>query len=229
MLGVCVLVAMLLAGCSGGGGSGVSVAFPAIAGSATTTEAPIHVAAVGDSITAGVMDDAAASDLANPDPYYHVDPTRSFAGVAASLLGDASPAILGVPKAFTWEMAVKQVPLIPLNATVVIAYGGTNDAFPHVDPAAVDDLVAAIRARVPKAKIVLLTVRHLVRWTAADAWVPTWNAHVRAVAKSSGAILVDQEQSPQPQDGYPDNMHPDAVAAAALGRTVAAAVMASGR
>jgi hypothetical protein len=42
-----------------------------------------------------------------------------------------------------------------------------------------DALMAAARAKVPRAKVVLVTLRRFARYPSTDANVAAWNAHIR--------------------------------------------------
>jgi lysophospholipase L1-like esterase len=184
----------------------------------------LWLACVGDSITAGYIDAAAINDLAHALSYYHVDAAHSYCGVAASQLAAAGYVDLAIPGEITPQIT-DQVPQIPLATDVVVAYAGTNDCFRQADPMKIDGLVTAIRTRVPKAKLVLLTVRKMSGYPNAIMWaVQTWNPRLRAIAAAAGATLVDLENDPRWYTAdWPDNVHPDVAASAKLGAVVAAA------
>jgi len=81
---------------------------------------------------------------------------------------------------------------------VVIVRSGTNDVF-SLAPRTTDfdALMAAVRANVPRAKVVLITLRHFARYPDTDANVSAWNAHIRTLTPSFGAAVVDLENDPQ--------------------------------
>jgi lysophospholipase L1-like esterase len=196
------------------------------------------VAGVGDSITYG-------TGTSNP-------PATSFLARAAGL-AYASYVDLGVPAALT-ESIIGEVPSIPPAANVVVIYTGTNDvsaaADNRVDVAtaiartkyyepAFDALVAAVRQRVPAARLVVVTVRDFGR-VEKEAGLPKdrfdsdsrtaatreWNAHQRQVARSNGAAIVDLEYDRQwyvasEYGGAPGDVHPNDAGADRLARAVA--------
>jgi lysophospholipase L1-like esterase len=111
---------------------------------------------------------------------------------------------------------------------VVIVEAGTNDVFsPAPRTTDFDALMAAVRANVPRAKVVLITLRHFARYPDTDANVSAWNAHIRTLALSFGATVVDLENDPQcyRASEWPDSMHPNLAGAGHLGTAVAAAVL----
>lgn len=171
---------------------------------------------LGDSVTWG-------SGTADP-------PATSYIGRAAALAG-ARCLNLAVPAILTASIDAGAV---PSDASVVVLNVGTNDAgvaaigttveqalekvraeFPSADA-----LIAAVRARVPNARIVVITVRDLGRAEAAytDASAPAlsaasaaWNRHLRELAARHGAVVLDIETDP---DWYrrseydPTGIHP---------------------
>lgn len=135
------------------------------------------------------------------------------------------------------------VPQIPTQATNVILNVGTNDATAAAsrsEPAAAakrvkvfeadfDRLVTAVRARVPRAQIVLVTVRDLgrggvhgpgVREPSLTAAVREWDDHERRYAAAHGiTAVVDTETDPQwyeKSEYLPNGLHPNDAGAARL-------------
>jgi len=214
---------------------------PSAAPQCTTTPpkaSGLLVVGVGDSITFG-------TGTSHP-------PETSFLARAASSIG-ARYVDLGIAAAATAQIA-SEVDAIPLDADVVVVYVGTNDVSIAADflapapvalekirvlEANVDPLIAAVRARVPAARLVLITVRDFgrvqrqlkldsTRFTAAGftAAVVDWNAHLRAVAAQYGAAVLDLEKDPQwyvaaEYGGAPGDVHPNDDGAARLARAVA--------
>lgn len=204
------LATCLLAGC-GGGGSSSAPAIPA-------APAPLRIACVGDSITAGYVDDGASHG-------YHADAARSYCGQAAAALG-AAYTDAAIPGEVTAEILRDQVAKVPADASVVVAFAGTNDCLRQADPAGLDALVAALRAQAPRAKLILLTVRRMTFTPGVASYASqTWNPHVRSLAASVGATVVDLENDPKAYSpSWPDDVHPDLTGASDLGATVAAAI-----
>jgi lysophospholipase L1-like esterase len=206
---------LLLAGCAGGG---------------TTARPPVNLTAIGDSIAAGWLDSGASNVTGGAAiaAHYHVDPANSFVGVAGKLAGANSVTDLGIGGATTAQMTVREVPNLPVATSVVIVEAGTNDVFSPVPRTAdFDALMAAVRAKVPRAKVVLITVRHFARYPFTDANVTAWNAHIRALAPAFAATVVDLENDPQWYRAaeWPDSLHPNIAGAGHLGTAVAAAVL----
>lgn len=217
---------------------------PAVPSAAPAAASPapaatgLLVVGVGDSITYG-------TGTSHP-------PATSFLGRAAGL-AYASYVDLGIPAAMTGYIAT-EVPSIPLAADVVVIYTGTNDvsvaADNQVDIATAirqtkyfeptfDALVAAVRQRVPAARLVVVTVRDFGR-VEREAGLPRdrfisesrtaatheWDAHQRLVARANGAALVDLEYDRQwyvagEYGGAPGDVHPNDAGAERLARAVA--------
>lgn len=223
------VASVLTAALSGG------VAPPAIAEQAPPT-APVLVG-VGDSITYGT---------GTPNP-----PATSYICRTADLLSMRC-VDLGVPGALTGRIG-EEVQLIPLDASIVVIYAGTNDVAASSERSAspaeavhrtqyfepgFDVLVASVRARVPLARLIVITVRDFGRvqkyfkltdplhdadnFTAA---VHEWDAHLRTVAASAGAEVLDLETDAQwyaPDEyGAPGEIHPDNRGSARLARMLA--------
>ncbi len=195
------------------------------------------VVGVGDSITYG-------TGTSHP-------PATSFLARAAGH-AYASYVDLGIPAALTAQIAT-EVPSIPLDARVVVVYAGTNDVSAAADfradaPTAIrqaqyfepsfDALVAAVRARVPAARLIVVTVRDFGRVQreanlpedrfiadARTAATHEWDAHQRAVAMRNGATVLDLETDAQwyvagEYGGAPGDVHPNDAGAERLGRAV---------
>ncbi len=196
------------------------------------------VVGVGDSITYG-------TGTSNP-------PATSFLARAAGLV-HAAYVDLGIPAALTGRIAT-EVPSIPLDATVVVIYAGTNDVSAAADQQvgvataisqaryfepAFDALVAAVRERVPAARLVIVTVRDFGRVQrelslppdrfiadSRSAATHEWDAHQRAVAARYGAAVLDLEYDRQwyvasEYGGAPGDVHPNDAGAERLARAVA--------
>jgi lysophospholipase L1-like esterase len=209
------ILSLLLAGCAGGG---------------PTAQPPVNLSAVGDSISAGWLDPAAAgvTEVAATASFYHHDPANSFVGEAGRLAGANTVTNLGKSGSTAAQMAVEEVPNLPPATSVVILEAGTNDVLsPAPRTADFDVLMAAVRAKVPRAKLVVITVRHLARYPRTDAGVKTWDEHIRTLASSFGATVVDLESDPQwyRASEWPDSIHPNLAGAGHLGAAVAAAVL----
>jgi lysophospholipase L1-like esterase len=188
------------------------------------------LAVVGDSISAGWLDPAAANVTGSAaiSALYHPDATNSFVGVAGKLAGANVVTDLGIGGTTAAQMIVREVPSLPAATSVVIIEAGTNDVFsPAPRTTDYDALVAAVRAKVPRAKVVLITLRHFARYPSTDAYVAEWNAHIRTLAPSIGATVVDLENDPQwyRASEWPDSLHPNLAGAGHLGTAVAAAVL----
>jgi lysophospholipase L1-like esterase len=190
----------------------------------------VDLAAIGDSISAGCIDPAATNvtDTAAIRALYHLDAGNSFVGVAGRLAGASRVTNLGIVGSTAAQMIAQEVPNLPAATSVVIIEAGTNDVFsPAPKTADYDALMAAVRAKAPRAKVVLITVRHLARYPYTDSNVKAWDAHIRTLARSAGAAVVDLETDPQwyRASEWPDSIHPDLAGADHLGTTVAAAVL----
>ncbi len=209
-----------------------------VAASPAPAPAGLLVVGVGDSITYG-------TGTSNP-------PATSFLARAAAL-AYASYVDLGVPAALTGYIA-SEVPSIPLQANVVVIYAGTNDVSAAADFRAdgatairqakyfeptFDALVAAVRQRVPAARLVVVTVRDFGR-VQKEAGLPEdrfiadsrsaatheWDAHLRSVAQQNGAAVLDLEYDRQwyvasEYGGAPGDVHPNDAGAERLARAVA--------
>jgi lysophospholipase L1-like esterase len=181
------------------------------------------VAAVGDSITAGVE--------TNGPGTWDPDVAHTYPCVAAALLraGCANAAVNGRR---TDEMPA-QVASIPVDAAYVIVNAGTNDVLQagpaNPDVSRFDRLIAAIRARAPSARLVFVTLRRFrpIYEPFQPAWLPhvrLWNAHERSVARDAGAAVLDLENDARWYDRneWPDNVHASIAGAERLGRALAA-------
>jgi len=209
------IVVLLLAGCGG---------------SSTVIRPPLNLAAIGDSISAGWLDPAAANVAGNAAiaALFHADAANSFVGVAGKLAGANSVTDLGIGGTTAAQMTSREIPHLPPATSVVIVEAGTNDVMSAAPQTAdLDALMAAVRAKVPRAKVVLITLRHFARYPSTDADVVAWNAHIRSLAPSFGATVVDLENDPQWYRSWerPDSLHPNLAGAAHLGAAVAAAVL----
>jgi lysophospholipase L1-like esterase len=209
------ILVLLLAGC---------------AGSNTVIKPPLNLAAIGDSISAGWLDPAAANVAGNAAiaALFHTDTANSFVGVAGKLAGANSVTDLGIGGTTAAQMTSREVPNLPAATSVVIVEVGTNDVLSATPRTAdFDALMAAVRAKVPRAKVVLITLRYFARYPSTDANVAAWNAHIRGVAPSFGATVVDLENDSQwyRSAEWPDSLHPNLAGASHLGAAVAAAVL----
>ncbi len=134
--------ALLLTGCSGGGGAVASLPAPA------PTIAPQYVA-LGDSMTYGY-------GTTNPA-------TKSFPAQLATLR--SWPVIdLGIDGENAFDMLQNEVPNVPANATIVTVWIGVNDvnAMMTGQPisevvAQVSQAIADVQTSAPGAKIVIMT------------------------------------------------------------------------
>jgi lysophospholipase L1-like esterase len=202
----------------------------ACGGGSTAVQPTVNLAAIGDSISAGWLDPGAEHVTGNAaiSALFHPDAANSFVGVAGKLAGANTVTDLGIGGTTAAQMIVGEVPNLPAATSVVIVEAGTNDVFsPAPRTADFDALVAAVRAKVPRAKVVLITLRHFARYPSTDAKVTAWNAHIRTLAPSFGATVVDLESDPQwyRASEWPDSLHPNLAGAGHLGATVAAAVL----
>jgi len=213
---------------------------PSIAGSAATTQhptatAPRHglVVGIGDSITWG-------ASTAEP-------PVTSYVAVAATMLGVAH-VNLALDGAFTAAIAAS-VRRVAAHDALAVVNAGTNDvgvscraATPHAAVEAVrrrlpdaDTLFAAIGERLPRARVIVVTVRDLGR---AGAYYPDapaesltaaaheWNARMRTLAAQHGATLIDLERSAEwyvRDEWDPSGIHPLATGTLRLARAVTSA------
>jgi lysophospholipase L1-like esterase len=118
---------------------------------------------------------------------------------------------LAVPGWETDAMIAHALPLVPRNSDVVIYEGGTNDliytglaALPRIDA-----VIAAIRARAPHAKILVIGVRGLRN--VPDASIRRWNERERTAAHNAGARYIDLYSAFPPSDlaKWPDGVHPN--------------------
>lgn len=118
---------------------------------------------------------------------------------------------LSVPGWETDAMIAHAVPLIPSNSDVVIYEGGTNDliytglqALPRVA-----DVTAAVRARAPHAKIVVVGLREFRE--SLKAGIRAWNAREEALAEARGITYVNIGDAFPAADRaeWPDGVHPN--------------------
>jgi lysophospholipase L1-like esterase len=181
--------------------------------------------------------DAHAQNAAREDQYPNHNVTRYRHGALITVVGDSistshyrphaadgeypflmATAIhanllnLAVPGWETDAMIAHAVPLVPVESDVVIYEGGTNDliytglgALPRIGA-----VIAAIRARAPHAKIVVVGLRDFGK--APDASIRRWNEEERSAARDAGALYIDLYTAFPASDRaeWPDGVHPNA-------------------
>jgi len=190
------------------------------------------IVALGDSITSGAGNSGAA---------------KTYIGQLSVMLRTRSVNLGGY--GLTSDVTAHAVPSIPEQATNVVIYVGTNDvaaAASHSDPALaakraktilapdLDKLVDAVRARVPRAQIVLVTVRDQgrsgvhgpdVTEPSLTAAVHEWDDHERRYAADHGITAVlDTETDPQwyvKSEYMPNGIQPNDAGAARLAAALA--------
>ena len=178
---------------------------------------PPVIAVIGDSISkVAIMPDSVipcgAGYTTNCD--YSTDGSQSYPTVIATQTGDtvvnlSSPGCRTTESYLTTVPVIDQVPNIPSNTTVVVWESGTNDTSAHGVSSAYNDAIsavaAAIRARVPKAKLIVLGVRYYNN--AVPPRVDAWNALLQGVP---GVTFIDLR--PLWANGvsasWPDGTHP---------------------
>jgi lysophospholipase L1-like esterase len=190
--------------------------------------------ALGDSITYG---------WALPHPS-----TQNYAALYARRTGDRL-VNLAVP-GYTCAQVRVRLARMPGGAATVILNCGTNDiggfgatkghlptGHHRIPPATTselfsaekdyEDIVSTIRRKEPRARIIVLTIRHWQRMTGPEdprfaKDVTTWNAMIR----KSGVNVVDIAADPRMYQGAyfkPDLIHPNAAGNAAIANDVLAA------
>ena len=199
---VAALCAALLAAC---GGTAVDV-HPA---------APLRIAVIGDSITAGYMPHGGVELQLRQGLSYTADLARAGEVVTAAVGGastaDALASQLG------W--------LAGVDVDVLVIMLGTNDAVLQRDRSQALANVRAIADRWPRSRLVLVAPP---RWdAAADAWLAPWAADLRALAGSRAARYVDLYAASVATPGWlchPVDHHPCAAAHREIGRMILSAV-----
>ena len=150
-----------LAACGGGGASA-----PVIP-SVTAPPAPGLIAFVGDSITAGSRLPDNPSGITNPDA---LSPT-AYPFLVGQALG--VPIVdLGIGGEIAFGAVADEVPKVPLNAATVVIYLGTNGVtFGGQNAGSVQNaengesaVIAAVRARVPNACVLLIGLPDPLPW-----------------------------------------------------------------
>jgi lysophospholipase L1-like esterase len=182
--------------------------------------APV-VAAIGDSITYG-------HGLASPQ-------TQAFPYVVGRDLGARRVVDLGVPGTDVEYAIANEVPKIPRDATVVLIFEGTNEMWPVIDRGkdggspsfdthvrAYKRLIAAVRERLPHARLVLINVRNYgydgqtffkgESQAAEGRFTLNWDAMVNTVAAASSSAVVDLrcDESMYDRALFSDGIHPTA-------------------
>lgn len=196
------LFALLLAGC-GGGGAGVGSLPPQAKTVVTqsTASAPVLVT-LGDSITAGAHGSAYPPMLAAAIGAASV----TDLGIGGEFSGPTSFQIPGGSHPTYGGVLADEVPQIPLNATIVTLYIGTNDSIfldgdeydltpnadnimqfvPLVETAYAQNItgiIAGIHQRVPAAKIILADVPNA-------AWRPAGQQEL-PILRQSETDMID--------------------------------------
>jgi lysophospholipase L1-like esterase len=214
--------------------SGVVREAPSTPGAASATNGPGLITALGDSITLGIANTSRA---------------KAYPGQLGALVR-MNVVNLGAKNVLTANVTTREVPLIPRGSTVVIIQVGTIDASvaaQGVDSATAaknvkrfepdfDALLSAVRQRVPRASVVVVTVRDLGRAgidtplfhrSSLSAAVHELNNHERLYATSHAAKIVDTEVDPQwyiPAEYDGGRIHPTDAGAARLARAISAVI-----
>lgn len=183
LLGVAALSAGL-ASCSGGGGSTPPLALSP----QTVTAARGLAASLGDSIALG-------QDVTSVQAYPTLLALDINASVANLGIGGEEIGTRGVSKG----VQIDEVPLIPLNTTVVTLYIGTNDALdqqtagtydPSMFVANIPPLISAIKLRVPAAQIIVATIPNRADTEPYLTGDPTNRARETTMINAMNAALV---------------------------------------
>jgi lysophospholipase L1-like esterase len=180
----------------------------------TTPSKPLNIAVVGDSISISLIlpvSPAGCVQAIGPAPDCQYDSTgkSAYPALLGQMLG-ANVSNYAVGGKQTDWMIANEVPRVSPNADIVVYEGGTNDLAANgpVVTTRVEDMVAAITARAPHAKIVFVGMRF---YSSCDpAAVNAWNRHEVAVANIIGGKFVDMI-SPWPTGltkAWPDGTHP---------------------
>jgi lysophospholipase L1-like esterase len=177
----------------------------------------LHIAIVGDSISRTIVAGNGPSGF-----LYSNDPATAYPAYFVTTLR-ARVTNLAVPSAQTDEMIAQQVPLVPRDSDVVVYEGGANDLL-YTGLSAlsrIDAVVAAIRARAPRAKIVLVGVRYCA-YRQPDE-VRTWDERERDVARTASATYIDLRTIFPSSDrhDWPDGLHPNEHGARSLAALIA--------
>lgn len=195
-------LSLLAAGCSGGGGSTPTpLALATSAPSASPTQSATNalsspvvaslVVGVGDSILTGYTsflgDNSTLTSPANP---------HNVIALAAQARGFAFDDV-AIPGENAANELTDQVPLIPSAATIIVIQDGTNDETENGTTQQYDALVTAAQARAPHALMVLVAPRDK---TPGDPFMVAWDAHIRALAPTIGAVVSDWEAQNNPTD-----------------------------
>ncbi len=191
-------LALILSACSGAPSALLPPATPlaaAVTAVQPTASPPLVIAALGDSIAAG-----AGSTQVN-------GVSQSFAQLAAASLNAASFTNLAVPSTTCAYATAMEVPQIPPATNLVIIDCGTNDVDQQVANATdFPALIAAVKARVPASKIVIVNIYQVANPNSTVAAVSAWNAMEKASA--AGATVVDIQNNTAVTSQLADGVHP---------------------
>lgn len=183
-------VALLLAGC-GGGGAGSPI--PATQVAAQSAPPQGHLVSLGDSITHGY----------DGSGVYLTD--KGYPVIVASALG-IRLTNLAVDGSFAAAVLANEVPLVPADASIVTVYAAIIDENLRTPlatyAATMTAVVAGIRARAPGARIVLIAPPDLSRrfpW-ASETDRPALVSGMKAALVATGLAVVDLCADPAMND-----------------------------
>lgn len=126
------------------------------------------------------------------------------------------------------SMLESQVPRIPPDTQVVVVEMGVNDMSISGPTDAVlhriDRVLAALRTRVPKARIILLGLRDY--GASVGPRLDAWNAHERAAADVVGAAMIDLRARFPATDyvDFPDATHTSRIGAIRVAELISATI-----
>jgi lysophospholipase L1-like esterase len=218
---------LLASACSGGGNATPPAPLP-VAPQAVATPQPTLVA-LGDSITLGAGTSEFTGTSAgppSPNAYPFLVGTSLGASVTDLAIGGTTSAMI----------SAQEVPLMAPGATYVIIAAGANDVVHFSAPGYPVETLAqheadhltlcqAVRAKEPKAKIVVLTVADYEPQPY-PGFTAAFDAAIRANAAAIGASVADIETDPilnNPAD-YADANHPSDPGNSEIARVVLAAL-----
>lgn len=179
---VAVLLCAGITACSSGGSA--PTALPSIASSAQIAVSTALVVGIGDSILTGYTSFLGDnSDLTSPPNQHNV------IALAAQSRGLAV-LDLAIPGENAANELTDQVPAIPTSATIIVIQDGTNDETENGTMAQYDALVIGAQRKAPHALLVLVAPRDKAP---GDPFMQAWDAHIRSLAPTIGAVVSDWE------------------------------------